>query len=77
MLPTLLTIADEGKTTIEKSESIAEQFVYVLKGTVTITVGTKTFRLKEGNAFYFNAHEPHHFRNLWKAKAQLICVRTQ
>jgi len=77
MLPTLLTIAAEGKTSIEKSESKAEQFVYVLMGSVTVTVGTKTFRLNEGNAFYFNAHEPHYFRNLWKAKAQLICVRTQ
>lgn len=77
MFPTLLTIAAEGKSTIEKSESITEQFVYVLMGSVGVTVGTKTFRLNEGNTFYFNANEPHFFRNLRKAKAQLICVRTQ
>lgn len=77
LLPTLLAIEPEGETAKEKSESITEEFVYVLKGSVEITVGDKTHKLAEDNAFYFNANEPHYFKNLRKTKAKLICVRTQ
>jgi len=77
LLPTLLTIKPSGKSTIDKAKSAAEEFVFMLKGSVEITVGDSSYRLSEGNAFYFNANEPHHFKNLRKTKAKLICVRTQ
>lgn len=77
LLPTLLTIEPNGKSTIDKAKFSAEEFIYMLKGSIEVTVGNKTYKLSEGNAFYFNANEPHHFKNLRKTKAKLICVRTQ
>ena len=77
LLPTLLTIEPNGKSTIDKAKFAAEEFIYMLKGSVEIIVGDKTYKLSEGNAFYFNANEPHYFQNLRKTQAKLICVRTQ
>jgi len=77
LLPTLLTIEPEGKTTKEKVKSGSEEFVYALKGSVEITIEDKTYKLSEGNTFYFNANKPHYFENLRKTKAKLICVRTK
>jgi len=77
LLPTLLTIKPYGKSTLDRTKFSAEEFVYMLQGTITVTVEDKTYKLSKGNTFYFNANEPHQFKNLSKIKAKLICVRTQ
>ena len=51
-----------------------EEFVYVLSGSVEITVGDHVNKLKKGNSLHFNSGIPHKLRNLGKKRTELIVV---
>ncbi len=51
-----------------------EEFVYVLKGRVTVTVGDHTNTLKAHESLHFNAGIKHQMTNIGKTKAELIVV---
>lgn len=51
-----------------------EEFSYVLKGTVEITVGDHVNRLKEGDSLHFNSGIQHNLRNVGADEAQLLVV---
>ena len=51
-----------------------EEFVYVLSGTIEITVGDHVNRLKTGDALHFNSGIRHMMRNPGNAETELIVV---
>lgn len=51
-----------------------EEFVYVLKGEVEITVGEHVNRMKEGGSLHFNSGIRHKLSNIGKKKAELLVV---
>lgn len=51
-----------------------EEFVYVLKGRIEVTVGDHVNRLKEGESLLFNSGIRHHMRNVGKKDAELMVV---
>lgn len=51
-----------------------EEFVYVLKGTVEVTVGEHVNRLEPGQSLHFNSGIQHHMRNTSKEEAELVVV---
>lgn len=51
-----------------------EEFVYVLSGSVEVTVGEHVNRLKEGDSLHFNSGIPHKLRNTLDKKAELLVV---
>jgi DNA-binding transcriptional MerR regulator/quercetin dioxygenase-like cupin family protein len=53
-----------------------EEFLYILRGTLMITLENKEYRLKAGDSFYFESTTPHHWKNPGGAEAWLLWVNT-
>ena len=51
-----------------------EEFGYVIKGTVKVTYGRKSYTVKTGESFYFEANKPHYIENTSGRDAVLIWV---
>ncbi|MBT8352259.1 MAG: XRE family transcriptional regulator [Deltaproteobacteria bacterium] len=51
-----------------------EEFVYLLKGMIEITVGDNINKLKKGDTLHFNSGIRHQMKNISKEKAELIVV---
>ena len=51
-----------------------EEFVYVLSGSVEVTVGEHVNNLKEGDSLHFNSGIPHKLKNTLNEKAELLVV---
>ena len=51
-----------------------EEFVYVLEGSVDITVGDHVNSLKPGESLHFNSGIKHNLKNTGKEKAELIVI---
>lgn len=76
MIPVLLKLKAGGRTETEELPVTAEKFVYVLKGTVELGIGAARNNLKAGESLYFNASEPHHFKNPAKSESWVLSVTT-
>jgi DNA-binding transcriptional MerR regulator/mannose-6-phosphate isomerase-like protein (cupin superfamily) len=53
-----------------------EEFLYVLRGQLDITLEKEEFRLKAGDSFYFESATPHHWQNPGKAETWVLWVNT-
>ena len=53
-----------------------EEFLYVLRGALTITLENETYRLKMGDSFYFESATPHHWKNPGRTEAWVLWVNT-
>jgi len=53
-----------------------EEFLYVLRGELAITLEKEEYRLKAGDSFYFESATPHHWRNPGQAETWVLWVNT-
>jgi DNA-binding transcriptional MerR regulator/mannose-6-phosphate isomerase-like protein (cupin superfamily) len=53
-----------------------EEFLYVLRGQLTITLEKDEYLLKAGDSFYFESATPHHWRNPGRTETLLLWVNT-
>ena len=53
-----------------------EEFLYVLRGELMITLEKDEFRLKAGDSFYFESTTPHHWKNPARAETWVLWVNT-
>jgi len=53
-----------------------EEFIYVLRGDLEITVGNEHYRLKPGDSFYFESATPHRWKNPGRKETWLLWVNT-
>jgi len=53
-----------------------EEFLYVLRGALAITVEKEEYRLKAGDSFYFESATPHHWKNPGQAETWVLWVNT-
>jgi DNA-binding transcriptional MerR regulator/mannose-6-phosphate isomerase-like protein (cupin superfamily) len=53
-----------------------EEFLYVLRGTLNITLEREEYRLKAGDSFYFESSTPHHWKNPGRSEAWVLWVNT-
>ena len=53
-----------------------QEFVLVLKGSLEIVLGDKSYKIKKGDSIYFNSSTPHSFKNLFKGETQALWVVT-
>lgn len=74
MLPQLIRLQPEGKTTLEQYPAGTERWVFCLEGEVAVSVGPTSYQLAQGGTLYFKASLPHHFENQWNKTAKLISV---
>ena len=71
MEPILLTLEPGGETYPDNSHE-GEEFGYVLQGNISIHIGSKTYKAKKGESFYFVSDKKHYLSS--KAGAVLIWV---
>jgi DNA-binding transcriptional MerR regulator/mannose-6-phosphate isomerase-like protein (cupin superfamily) len=53
-----------------------EEFLYVLRGELAITLDTEEYRLKAGDSFYFESETPHYWKNPGRAETWVLWVNT-
>ncbi|MGC2647253.1 MAG: cupin domain-containing protein [Candidatus Sulfotelmatobacter sp.] len=53
-----------------------EEFLYVLRGQLMITLEKEEYLLKTGDSFYFESATPHHWRNPGRTETLLLWVNT-
>lgn len=53
-----------------------QEFGYVIQGTLMLIVGDETYRIKEGDAFFFNSDIPHGYRNDSDQTARVVWVNS-
>ena len=71
MEPILLTLKAEGSTCPHQPHE-GEEFGYVLQGSVSIHIGSKTFKAKKGESFYFIPDKKHYLTS--KSGASILWV---
>ena len=75
MEPHLFRIAPEAGSGESYSHE-GEEFIYVLRGDLEITVDGEGYRLKSGDSFYFESATPHRWKNPGKKDTLLLWVNT-
>lgn len=73
MEPILLTLSP-GSSTDEDMPHGGEEFGYILKGTLRLSVGAQSYRVKQGEVFYYGADKPHTLSNPGKGVCQVLWV---
>jgi DNA-binding transcriptional MerR regulator/quercetin dioxygenase-like cupin family protein len=53
-----------------------EEFIYVLRGALNITLEAEEYRLKAGDSFYFESATSHHWKNPGRSETWLLWVNT-
>lgn len=53
-----------------------EEFLHVLKGELSISLGGKSFRLRTGDSLYFDSSTPHEWHNPGKRETLVLWINT-
>lgn len=72
MMEPILLILEPGGETYPDNPHEGEEFGYVLQGNISIHIGSKTYKAKKGESFYFVSDKKHYLSS--KAGAVLIWV---
>jgi len=75
MEPHLFRVAPEAGSGDPYAHA-GEEFLYVLRGALTITLEDKDYRLKTGDSFYFESATPHHWKNPGRVETLVLWVNT-
>lgn len=75
MEPHLFRIAPDAGSGESYSHK-GEEFIYVLRGDLDITVDGEHYRLRPGDSFYFESATPHHWRNPGRKETLVLWVNT-
>ena len=75
MEPHLFRIAPEAGSGDPYTHE-GEEFIYVLRGELEITVDGQEYRLKPGDSFYFESATPHRWKNPGRKETLVLWVNT-
>jgi DNA-binding transcriptional MerR regulator/quercetin dioxygenase-like cupin family protein len=75
MEPHLFRIAPEAGSGDSYTHE-GEEFIYLLRGELAITLNGKEYRLKSGDSFYFESAIPHRWRNPGRRETWVLWVNT-
>ena len=75
MEPHLFRIAPEAGSG-EPYAHEGEEFIYVLRGELQISIDGEEYRLKSGDSFYFESATPHRWKNPGRKETLLLWVNT-
>lgn len=65
-----------GATNGGEIKHVGEEVGFVLEGEFELTVGSKTYRLKAGDSFFFRSELPHSYRNTGTETARVLWVNS-
>ena len=71
--PILVTLSANGQTAKDDPHE-GEEFGYVLSGSVTLLLGSRKYKVKKGDSFYFKPSAPHYLLNSGKNEAKVVWV---
>ncbi len=69
-----LVILKPGEATEEIEPYPGEEFGFVLRGRLALTLGHQVFRAKKGDSFYFTADRHHKIQNIGRGEAAVLWV---
>jgi DNA-binding transcriptional MerR regulator/quercetin dioxygenase-like cupin family protein len=75
MEPHLFRIAPQADSGESYSHD-GEEFIYVLRGALHISLEQEEYRLKAGDSFYFESSVPHRWKNPGRSETLLLWVNT-
>ena len=75
MDPVLVSIKP-GEETFRDPSHEGEELGFLLQGNINLILDDKTFKVKEGDCFYFSADKKHSIINLGKETARILWVVT-
>ena len=75
MEPIRVTLEKDGSTYPDLPHE-GEEFGYVLSGSITIIVGSRSIRAKKGDAFYFTPNSEHYIKANGKSGAVFLWIST-
>jgi len=75
MEPHLFRIAPEAGSGDSYAHE-GEEFIFVLRGALEITLAGEKYRLRPGDSFYFESATPHRWRNPGRRETWLLWVNT-
>lgn len=67
-------VLQPGASQDDSSQHAGVEFIYCIKGTLTLTVGTKRLELQPGASYMFDAHEPHYWDNFTDEEVEFLVV---
>ena len=76
MMPVMLKIDPEAKSSIEKLPKNTERFIYILKGKCEVTIESDKHLLLKGETLYFDASMRHNFKNTGSDTLEAISIIT-
>jgi mannose-6-phosphate isomerase-like protein (cupin superfamily)/DNA-binding Xre family transcriptional regulator len=74
MMPVLMKLGRGGSTAKEETRPGIDKFIFVVDGAVEAQVGDEKYSMRKGDSIYFEAKEPHRFRNTGPSDARIISV---
>ena len=76
MEPVIITFDKNGEyKTFEPS--LSETFIYVIDGSIRLTLGEATYIAKKGQTMHYQATEPHQISNNGRGKSRALIVATE
>jgi DNA-binding transcriptional MerR regulator/mannose-6-phosphate isomerase-like protein (cupin superfamily) len=75
MEPHLFRVAPDAGSG-EAYTHAGEEFLYILRGSLVITLENEEYRLKAGDSFYFESATPHRWKNPGRAETHILWVNT-
>lgn len=75
MEPIMLNLEQGGSTYIDNPHE-GEEFGYVLKGSIKLHIGSKVYKAKKGESFYYKAEKKHFISCDSKDGATIVWVST-
>jgi len=76
MMPILLKIYPGGGTNPEQTSLGTEKFIFVLEGSLEVSVADKKYKIDSGGTLYFDASVSHYYKNIGIGLVRAICVMT-
>jgi len=76
LLPVLLILPPGGRTPAETARLGTERFLYLVQGSVAVTVGNAAYPLASGQGLYLDASVSHGMTNVGRSPAQCLSVLT-
>jgi len=73
MDPALLSL-NPGEKTEDEDPHEGEEFGVVVSGSIEVTLGVKTYKVRKGECFYFKASKKHYLANRRKMRASVLWV---
>jgi len=72
--PFLLSIGPGSSSTRNQITHSGEEFVYMLRGSLTCMINEQEYHLEEGDSLLFLASQPHVYRNQTSRMAQILII---